>query len=924
MSISFDIDKIKNTKIDLSSDGNIEHEIRFLLGNKLSKGYLHVYFNGKPFISHFFKSILSFISSEKKCIVHHHNTRYYYDNSIISYESDKKILYEKKRISKRFVYDKTLLPVAVDIVSSFEQTLDYKVFETKKLDQVRLVDRISIFINENWRFDISLTESISSLKMNDSSNDIINKISSHMKFKKKEIGYTNIKEIEQLLYSFIDTTNNTADNIDFSIEIEYIPSAESNLSDSLKDLLKLDLFKTINEYKLELPIYDDYNALLSNVREISYNLNKEKIKNMFLNENRLHIKPTTVKQLVNNPKTLTYNDYLDNVLPKIDNYYITEKADGLRALVIIETYKNIITGNVNYLFRGLIKDKILYDKFETDIVFTDDSYSISVYDSEYINETYYVFDVLSHNNVSTIYNPFKKRLELLNTIDEKLKKKFNIKIKKFEQLTTSTNDNFEIYKKINVDKKEYSIDGMIFTWDGIYNHSNHFKWKPIEMFTIDFLFLKDHEGIDEYTLYSGINKQNYQKVANDELISSLFLKKLNSNLPLYSNNKLFAYPFMPSSHPKPFKLSKKNVKILNNIDFDDLSNKIVEVSIDIKSSMSDPTWIIHKIRDDRTNDYNIGKYFGNFYSVAESIWQSYFKPLSFQDLKTVSIENRYFSKDDQKYKDVRKINNKAKQLLINKTITDCFNIKDKISVLDIASGKGQDLFKYYSVNNNEKNAKISDLCMVDRDPLAVQVISERKYQITIKNADKDFEYPHLTIQDMDLNNSYKENIKILDSIYFKSNKKYNLIVCNFAIHYFFKDDKTLNNLIDFIGNYVTDNTVFMFTCFGAEKVNDLMLSNLDKWSDLSGKYSITKKYNENKIQGIGQKIGVLLPCSVNEYDEYLVNIDIIQKKLKKYSMGIYDQGNLMDMINDKSSFQNLSCYDNKFIELYSYYIFKTI
>jgi preprotein translocase subunit SecA len=104
------------------------------------------------------------------------------------------------------------------------------------------------------------------------------------------------------------------------------------------------------------------------------------------------------------------------------------------------------------------------------------------------------------------------------------------------------------------------------------------------------------------------------------------------------------------------------------------------------------------VRDDRVNDVNKKMYYGNNFKVAESIWMSYKNPVTL-DYLCQDINKSYFKTDSLDYFYMRKFNNYVKKEILK--------ITDVEWVIDLASGKGQDLNKY--IEKGFKNIMLTEV-----------------------------------------------------------------------------------------------------------------------------------------------------------------------------------------------------------------------
>ena len=183
-----------------------------------------------------------------------------------------------------------------------------------------------------------------------------------------------------------------------------------------------------------------------------------------------------------------------------------------------------------------------------------------------------------------------------------------------------------------------------------------YKWKPIEHMTIDFfvcklpsnlysnipynnLKLKQNEYI--YILFSGISQSDYKKF---KLSYMLDYKKIVDEK--YLNGSMYPIQFTTSDN------------IYNYIyvgSEQDLNNRICEFGYDT----DDNKWKFKKIRTDRDVELERGDYFGNYYKIAEHIWNNINNPLTFDML--ISDNTSYFMNDNNDfYKAQRSFNSFVK------------------------------------------------------------------------------------------------------------------------------------------------------------------------------------------------------------------------------------------------------------------------
>jgi hypothetical protein len=612
--------------------------------------------------------------------------------------------------------------------------------------------------------------------------------------------------------------------------------------------------------------------------EISYIANK-------LNKNWVK----GFKQLGNQVKALTKNKYIQ-ILPRIQDYYITDKADGLHSFLMInKSYIKYITSeNVVYLQ--------VENTFNNEYIF----------DCEYIDNKLYIFDVILYNGENISKLTFNERYQFLLKFQEILteKKLTDISIKQFFKLTVANYQNsiVTMYKK-QKDHKSYNIDGLIFIEMNMdYNRTINLKWKPIEFLTIDFLAIKT-SVINQYILTVGI-KAGLVKAFNMHIEQKYH--NLVKTLPFTTNTSYIPVPFYNSLIP--------NIYYYTHNTTTDLHGCIIELSLN-----KDMRWIFHKIRTDRTIELKTGSYYGNNYKIAEQTLASVLNPLDIKDLVApynTLVKDIYFTKQDTDYKFVKNFNNYVKNLLIMRQ-------KNTKSILDLASGRGGDINKYIS-------AGIKNALMLEIDTNAIEELINRKYTILDTEAYKSC---NIVVLQMDLNTDYKKNISTIKehfvkNIYVNSDNilenKTNVIFCHFALHYFLNSEKSAQNIISFVSHYLEKNGLFIVTIFDGQRVFDLLKRNNGVWK-VDKKYMI--KYlgkQPNIFSGFVHKIDVLLPLSNVPYQEPLIDLYALDKLFKKNNIYRVEEKNFNEMLPEYASNKNISFNDTDttFIGLYKYVIYK--
>jgi hypothetical protein len=631
------------------------------------------------------------------------------------------------------------------------------------------------------------------------------------------------------------------------------------------------------------------------------------------------------KQLGNNPSNLTKFIYISEVLNDINNYMITDKADGLRTFLLISSDRdsNYINGNEQSYISNELLGITPTNKY--------------ILDCEYVTNNngekiFYVFDIIIFNGENISNKPFTQRYEYLQKLEQNLNIKKNsvVKIKKFYKLNVKDYQKNIMLLWNDIKNKKYNTDGIIFTnITNNYNNTVNLKWKPIEHLTIDFFCIKSKKS-NEYVLLNGISNKVFKRIGltfDEEYLD--LLKSVQNIIDIdlqFDSIKIDYFPviFKPSFSPIPFiHLFKSEI---------DIHGKIVELSYYTEKNI----WKFNRIRNDREKELRSGKYYGNNFNIAELTFQSILNPLTLKELVkpfNQLTDSFYFEKQDNTYLYVRKANSFVKRNLINRYNNSTY-------LIDMASGKGQDLLNYY-------NNKINNLLFLENDINAIDEVIKRKYEFVKKielynenapiriNGYKS-EGTHLDILNMDLNNDYKKNIKNINTMTNFEKHNIPIIFCNLAFHYLISNINDAKNAINFIDFYLSKNGEFVFTALDGRKVFNLLKENKGKWEHKENgktKYMISLVNQADikltNLKPFNVKIRVLLPCSNTPYEETLVDLFALDKLFKSSNIQRIEEKNHDQLLNNfkeyKPEFYNkLSLDDKKFIGLYKYAVYKRI
>lgn len=778
--------------------------------------------------------------------------------------------------------------------------IEIEPFNTNNSNLLRLKYRSSIHIEDHdFRYDFTITRELDKSEMQ-----------SIGKYKKlifddqtSEVFFENAQKLLELPL------------VNLEFEAEYIAKS-LNANEILKSIRNcIDFIDSLLYTKKEVSSVQKYIYEVASAVEKDANY-VEKFKKYY-----------GLKELVNNPVSISREN-----LFKIKECFATEKTDGIRGLIIVNS-KNKDDSHIVILSAD--KEYTVPNAGRTTI-----HRGLTVFDCEIIEKKdtleIKIFDALMLGGKNVTKTPFEERYESLEKSIKGLNPKI-FKIKEMFDLRVIKN-----IKQILTDLlKIKNIDGIIFTLaNSLYFDSNSvFKFKEAKDLTIDFLLkkhsskqkMKNDKKNQSYLLFSGINNHDLNALGLDRVYNEY--RQYVAEI-VTANANYFPAPFAPSCAPYAFQAE---------LDDFDLDGKICELIYEGKPP--EGSWKFVKIREDKMPGLEKGVSFGNNFKVAEKTLIDLLNPITINDLlqvfQNVEVDSYFKNKASADYKKLTKVNNFVKAKLIQQ-------FKNTNLVIDLGIGKGQDYFTYncYGVKN---------LIGLDQDLIALMELSNRRYKsdskeacVYIKHDDKPNTNMFTTFGMVDLSIKNEEIISLIDKLKYKIPDKADGVVANLMIHYLINNNDDVKKLVDLVYEMLKDNGVFVFTTFDGEKIFK-MLENLKKgelWkkgrNENGDKYIIRKDYDDKdaklfSIQKKGKlttkesvqtklfnlKIGVKHHFSDTFYVENLVDVNFLIESFAKKGFKLQQFGSFSDLHEqfskfNPSIFKQLSEDDLYYSGLYTY------
>ena len=751
---------------------------------------------------------------------------------------------------------------------------------------------------------------------------------------------------------------------EYEIEIEFNNKEYQSSKQSIEKVMN-ELFNIIGNILLIIEDNDyimtteEKNNVKKEYLQLGFNLDKKKVDNLSIYNPKKYF-------LGVQPVTLELNNLLEDDNNSIlKNYSVTDKADGERNLLYIDSNNKVylINNRLNIKYTGL-KHKDAKTIIDGEYI-TTDRFNNSI--KKYMAFDVYFHKGKNVAN-KPLLTSSKNRIGILKDIIENKENKFVPENKKNDIVINLkefyNNDGVKLLKKnckkiidnSKNDNYEYNIDGLIFTPTNLGVGSNNeneessltgtwkkvFKWKPIEDNTIDFLVkfvgkIEEESTKRKYMsceLYVGYDQDldiNPIKILNNEFEDNIYaMKKFGEGCYLEIDND-------------------GNILTKDNNIVED--NMIVEFSYDVDNTKDDMfRWLPYRIRYDKTELYRITKKISgtaNDYTTAQNVWNTIQNPVTTDmitgnEMVTKELVNKSRSDNEVYYN-----RETSRDLSLLKPLLGFHNywVKNQFlyrrfsgtnSLFEIACGKGGDLHKFAKSKfklvvgsdiNKDNLYNISDGIYKRYNQLVKKDIiksNKQKMVFLILDASKEWDKKYINSIDDEFSqrvakilfnpnglikkSDIKKEEKVLLNYYNKAvTDKFNLVSIQFAIHYMFENETTLNNFVKNVNSVLNVNGYFIGTCLDGFLVSEKLKNTNEIKGEINGKtlWKIEKKYNEfNKdkpLDNIGKKISVYVETINQLIDEYLVDYELLKYKLGQYNIKPLKNEDLKTLKLDTSS-----------------------
>ena len=420
----------------------------------------------------------------------------------------------------------------------------------------------------------------------------------------------------------------------------------------------------------------------------------------------------------------------------------------------------------------------------------------------------------------------------------------------------------------------YILDGIIYTGiDQKYTRDKRehkypiYKYKPPQTNSID-IYLTFQRNM-ETGGYLEIYDNSIGVAGKDKIfrVANFYVGDL-------VGNKEVPVPFMKeeNNHEAFFILEKDEVRDVEG----NLINDDTVVEVIYNNDISIPhqyRWKILRTRWDKTESVlRDKKRYGNFKENAIKVWKSMREAVSIEEIQKLSrpesysqqqkilssrIDTKVISSEraqDIYYQKItnlgsafREFHNWIKSIIIYSYCSQGKENRDgkfkKKNVLDLGCGRGGDIMKMY-------HSRVGEFVGIDPDYEGLFGVLDSatvRYQSNVKKypdftkatfINADATVP-LTIesQEKKITTMSPDNKKHIER-FFAKDKKYDIINSQFAIHYLFDSQLSVNNLADTVKNFLKQDGYLICTMFDSKQVLNL----------LNGKTSYTSWYTDDEGQ----------------------------------------------------------------------------
>ncbi|ADX05869.1 putative mRNA capping enzyme [Organic Lake phycodnavirus 1] len=674
-----------------------------------------------------------------------------------------------------------------------------------------------------------------------------------------------------------------------------------------------DHYKPIQDVsKMSEHIKKTIKYILSGKDDTSFPIS-EKIKNDVLNEYKsLFTQSKYIPFIGPSSYTLQRQNLNEDFYPCVKKEFcITDKADGLRKLLYISKEGKLyfITNtnpiNVQYTGRELTQDSLKETLIDGEYIRYDKKHErvdlFAGFDIYFYKNGDKVSDVRKQGFQDTRYPLLKKIIQQINqeSPNDRFYNSISFIHKEFYFVDEKNDLSLQcglLLDTIESESYKYNTDGIIFSssvlgvgmetpQDNVKNKKyvwkHSFKWKPPEFNTIDFLvrFPTNEKGeLLSEMIYHEKKTYKYQIIylyvgnyGTDEIINpqEALLNGVKQSKTPTSDTTLFIpnNPYDKDAY-KSYILLEENGNIYTEEGTEKNTRDIIYNNnvVEFKYVMNDDKrlcWVPLRIRFDKEKGNNI--------HTANSNWNSIHNPVTREMLIDPNAKVEYNNVDEDVYYNKEGLNrNKTKNMrsFHNKHVkTQLYKnyCNEGCTIIDYAVGKAGDLYKWAELKSPfVLGIDISkDNIHNSKDGACIRYLQFNKMSKIKQN----YVFIEGNTSKRLLNNEFAENNKVSSEVmdhvlgikrssfsnlpkFGISTKGFQLGSIQFALHYMFENELTINSFIYNCCKTIQLNGHLIGTCYDGQLVYEKLKDKKDNeivelYVDTTKIWHIRKKYDDN-------------------------------------------------------------------------------
>jgi hypothetical protein len=633
-----------------------------------------------------------------------------------------------------------------------------------------------------------------------------------------------------------------------------------------------------------------------------------------------------LKRLLPQAVAVTRADYRAIYPPR--DYYLTDKADGKRALALVHDRSAVVVADALHEFAPPGDARPALD---------------TILDGELVERdgvlTFYAFDVIAVAGEDLTRAGFGARLgRLAEGVALAAAAGVPAVAKAYVHVAGGAPAELErAFRQAYESPRPYAVDGVILVEPGKpYPETANYKWKPAEHNTIDMLVRRappaalgrppfaDRPGHKLHFLFVGIRP---------DLRDRLGLQPCPGYAALFGEADRREPGAAPTHNYQPIQFSPSDAPMAYLYQHPDgapdVDGAIAEFrcggGCQAAGAGGEVAWELVRRREDRKSELATRRYFGNDFEVAEFIWLNYVDPFPFDQLWNGPGLDYFMRPKSGIYRAQTAVTSFVKT-------TRIATLKHAAWVVDVGAGKGQDLGRYLE-------AEVRNLIAVDQDRAALSELVRRKYSFAKQGA-VERRGPRrgattVRILVADARDPAAETLARLGAAGLPAGGA-DALVCNLAVHYFMASAEAMRNFAALARGAVRVGGSVVLTVLNGASVHAAFLAarvepgaTLDFLEGVPPirKYSLRRQYKSDTLEVAGQAIGVLLPFSDGQYyEEYLVNPKALEAEFAARGFELSVAASVAESIPDFAARNSalaeaLTPGDKKYLALYGELVF---